>query len=65
MISHSVFFFKTYLSLDLLHLLLLAILKPTYGTSIAYGQNLEEIVGDSPTVELSEKKPIRETQFNH
>jgi hypothetical protein len=44
MISHSIFFFNTYFSLDLLHLLLLlpflATLKPTYGASIAYGENL-------------------------
>ena len=36
--AHSIFFFKT---LDLLHFLLLATLKPTYGSSIAYGQVLQ------------------------
>ena len=35
------FIFKTYLTLDLLHLLLIATLKPTYGSSIAYGQLLQ------------------------
>ena len=39
--AHFIFFFKAYLSLDLLHFLLLATLKPTYGSSIAYGQILQ------------------------
>ena len=39
--AHFIFIFKTYLTLDLLHLLLIAILKPTYGSSIAYGQLLQ------------------------
>ena len=39
--AHSIFFFKTYLSLDILHFLLLATLKPTYGSSIACGQILQ------------------------
>jgi hypothetical protein len=40
MISHSIVFFKTYFSLDLIYLLLLVTLKTTYGSSIAYGLNL-------------------------
>ena len=39
--AHLIFFFKTYLSLDILHLILVATLKPTYGSSIAYGQLLQ------------------------
>ena len=40
--AHFIFIFKTYLTLDILHqLLLIATLKPTYGSSIAYGQLLQ------------------------
>ena len=35
--AHFIFFFKTYLSLDLLHFLRVATLTPTNGSSIAYG----------------------------
>ena len=36
------FIFKTYLTLNILHqFLLIAMLKPTYGSSIAYGQLLQ------------------------
>jgi hypothetical protein len=39
--AHTIFFFKTYLTLDLHQFLLIATLKPTYGSRIAYGQLLQ------------------------
>jgi hypothetical protein len=40
--AHFIFIFKTYLTLDILHqILLIATLKPTYGSRIAYGQLLQ------------------------
>ena len=40
--AHFIFIFKTYLTLDILHhFVLIATLKPTYGSSIAYGQLLQ------------------------
>ena len=40
--AHFIFIFKTYLTLDILHqFLLIATLKPTYGSRIAYGQLLQ------------------------
>ena len=40
--AHFIFIFKTYLTLDILHqFLIIATLKPTYGSSIAYGQVLQ------------------------
>ena len=39
--AHLIFFFNTYLLLKLRQFLLIATLKPTYGSSIAYGQLLQ------------------------
>ena len=40
--AHFIFIFKTYLTLDILHqILLITTLNPTYGSRIAYGQLLQ------------------------
>jgi hypothetical protein len=40
--AYFIFIFKTYLTLDILHqILLIATLKPTNGSRIAYGQLLQ------------------------